>query len=125
MPTLIQLLNYKLYLLERILSLNELQLKLLSIGHTSTLKDFFFKRKEILKILEYVDSQIIKALSKVTQDEFNTKDIQNYQKIKKQYSNRILATEMQIFTWLDGWNNAYQQFQSKDFKPYYYKVSFS
>lgn len=100
---LIQLLEQKNHYLEKFLTLNELQLKLISQTEIDTLDEFYEKREKILEIIQYIDSQITNAYQSHSEHEINQEEtaIQKLLFIKDEYVYRILDQDIQILACID------------------------
>lgn len=100
---LIQLLEQKNHYLEKFLTLNELQLKLIEQTEIDTLDEFYEKREKILEIIQYIDGQITNAYQSHTTHETNLEanNIQKLLFIKDEYVYRILDQDIQILACID------------------------
>lgn len=100
---LIQLLEQKNHYLEKFLTLNELQLKLIEQTEIDTLDEFYQKREKILEIIQYIDAQITNAYQSHSDKDLNAEEstIQKLLFIKDEYVYRILDQDIQLLACID------------------------
>lgn len=102
----IQLLNEKNHFLEKFYSLNEKQLIQLSASQFENIEYFYNQREDILKIIKYIDSEIVRAHN----DELAMNIIASAQdheavkeclRIKDIFVNRIIEQDIQIISLIE------------------------
>lgn len=106
----IKLMQEKNHFLEKFYSLNEKQLMLLSSGRFENLENFYNQREDILNIIRYIDSEMLKTqqnednmgLRPTYGDQINAKEAL---KIKDVYVSRILEQDIQILSLIDRLKN--------------------
>lgn len=100
---LIQLLEQKNHYLEKFLTLNELQIRLLSDTNADTLDEFYEQREKILEIIQYIDSQISESYQNLSTTESGQAQaqVQKLLFVKDEYVHRILDQDIQILGMID------------------------
>lgn len=111
MNRLIQYLNEKNHFLEKFYSLNETQIKKLETGFFDELEVFYNQRERLLKILKYIDAEILKAhkMNKSETTEYSTgqkSEIHECLRVKEAYAKRILEQDLQILGLIDDAKSA-------------------
>lgn len=111
MNRLVQYLNEKNHFLEKFYSLNEAQIKKLEAGFFDELEVFYNQRERLLKILKYIDAEILKAhkINKSEATEYSDgqkTEIHEYLRTKEAYAKRILEQDLQILGLIDDAKSA-------------------
>ena len=103
---IIQLLEQKNHYLEKFLTLNELQLRLLEETDVDTLDEFYQKREKILALLKYIDEQLSLSQQELGAQTLISEEqeaaIQKLLFIKDEYVFRILDQDVQILAKMDA-----------------------
>ena len=102
----LQLLQEKNHFLEKFFSLNEKQILHMLEGHFDQIEQFYNQREDLMKIIRYVDAEVVKAEA-VYRDingvytEMQKIMIKEIMRTKDQYVTRILEQDMQILALID------------------------
>lgn len=106
MIRLIQLLNEKNHFLEKFFALNEKQILLLEAQAYETVDSFYNKREDIIKIIKYIDSEVMKAhqLHKDINGVFTETDklaLRECMRVKELYVAKILEQDIHVLALID------------------------
>lgn len=100
MIRIITLLNEKNHYLEKFYSLNEVELVNFAQGQFDNIESFYQTRERILEVLKYVDAQITKVQSEMSEGEqialSEKKQAQEALTIKDEYVMRIIEQDIQV-----------------------------
>jgi hypothetical protein len=100
MVRIITLLNEKNHYLEKFYSLNEVELANFAQGQFDNIEQFYQTRERILEVLKYVDAQIDKVQSEMSEGEqiaLNEKrQAQEALAVKDEYVMRIIEQDLQV-----------------------------
>ncbi len=102
----VQLLNEKNHFLEKFYTLNERELIRLSQGEFEKIEIFYYQREDILKIIKYIDSQIMKIQSteSAIKKSFSADDQSQVKKCLKEkdmFVSKIIEQDIQIISLIE------------------------
>jgi len=102
----LQLLQEKNHFLEKFYSLNEKQILRMVEGHFDQVEQFYNQREDLMKIIRYVDAEVLKAQAihrevNGVYTESQKTMIKEFMRSKDQYVARILEQDVQILSLID------------------------
>lgn len=106
MIRLVQLLNEKNHFLEKFYSLNEAQIARLEAGLFDQIENFYNQREDLLKIIKYIDAEVLKAhglhkeMSGVFADDEKA-GIRSALRAKEAFVSRILEQDLLVLGLID------------------------
>lgn len=106
MNRLITLYYEKNHYLEKFYSCGETELKNFLHGEFQNLDAFYDTREKILKMINYVDSQVEKSYQKIHLNDLEKRELKKALDIKDEYVQRIMEQDLEILSCIEQFKSS-------------------